>query len=214
MEFERNEVEHTFSTGRTFIIRRSIPMTVLLFKAIEDGDPELAEGLSEWVEGGGEIQAQDESPEARMSSMRMAGKITRTVIEAMFLSPRVVWESDGPLPGDTILVEDLRDEEMNEVIETRHEVGPRGGPISRRRRLASTVAQVARTWSKSPSDLLGLRPGSVEAFVVDRDLAELLAGEARREPRRASTSRRSPPTTRAALPDPFARAPGELGGLS
>ena len=117
MEFERNEVEHTFSTGRTFVIRQSIPMTVLLFKAIEDGDPELAEGLSEWVEGGGEIQVKDETAEARMSSMRMAGKITRAIIEAMFLSPRVVWESEGPLAGDTILVEDLRDEEMNEVIE-------------------------------------------------------------------------------------------------
>ena len=73
---------------------------------------------------------------------------------------------------------------------------------------------MARTWSKSPSELLGLRAGSVEAFVLDRDLAERLAGEAEREAQEGVNIAALPTHDESSLPDPFARAPGELGGLS
>jgi hypothetical protein len=39
---------------------------------------------------------------------------------------------------------------------------------------AVDVARVARAWGQSPSRVLGLPPGSVEAYVVDRDLAARL----------------------------------------
>jgi len=124
---EPNEVEHTFQSGRTMLIRKSLPMQVLLFKAVEDGDMEVSEGLTALFNA-----AQDEEQdEADVEvSLHVAAKLTRTVVETMFLRPRVFWDwASSDLPPEfrrsgaivdgveVMVVEDLHDSEVSEVVE-------------------------------------------------------------------------------------------------
>lgn len=55
--------------------------------------------------------------------------------------------------------------------------------------------------------MLGLGRGSLEAFLVDRDLAQLLADQ---EP---TVDEAEPRVVAAAPSDPFARVPDELRGM-
>lgn len=123
--WESNDVEHTFSTGRTMRIRRALSMQWLVLKAVEDDDPELATGLSSWFETGS-IEQSDNSPGARLTQLQTAAKVQRAVVEAMFLRPRVYWnQEDMPLDGPTpdgempafMLAADLKDDEMTEILE-------------------------------------------------------------------------------------------------
>lgn len=122
--WESNEVEHTFTTGRTMLIRRALSMQWLVLKAIEDEDPELASGLSAWFSTGS-IDSDDDSPGAKMAQLQTAAKVQRAVVEAMFLRPRVYWNQedlppspppDGEMPYH-ILAADLKDDEMTEILE-------------------------------------------------------------------------------------------------
>lgn len=124
--WESNEVEHTFSTGRTMRIRRAISMQWLVLRSIEDGDPELAVGLSQWFETGSLGEPADETTESRMAQLRIAVKTEKAIIEAMFIRPRVYWDPDDMPPGGEapdgeipyhMLAADLRDSETEEILE-------------------------------------------------------------------------------------------------
>lgn len=124
--WESNEVEHTFESGRTMVIRRGLSMQWLVLRSIEDGDAELATGLSEWFEKGTLDGAADPTPESRMRQLQVAAKVERAVVEAMFIRPRVYWDPemlpagggapDGEIPHH-ILAGDLRDSELSEILE-------------------------------------------------------------------------------------------------
>lgn len=123
--WESNEISHTFTSGRTMIIRRAISMQWLVLRAIEDEDPELASGLSKWFETGELGAPADESPESRLAQLQTAAKVERAVVEAMFIRPRVYWDPDavpdvpvleGEIPMH-IAAADLRDAELSEILE-------------------------------------------------------------------------------------------------
>lgn len=124
--WESNEVEHTFTSGRTMVIRRALSMQWLILRSVEDGDPELASGLSEWFEKGTLDQPPDETPESRMAQLQTAAKVERAVVEGMFIRPRVYWDPESLPPGAFvpdgeiplhILAADLRDDELSEILE-------------------------------------------------------------------------------------------------
>lgn len=123
--WESNEVDHTFSTGRTMLIRRSLPLQWLILRAVDAEDPELAHGLSEWFEKGelGEEIAGD-----KRGQLQMAARVEQAVVEAMFIRPRVHWNpedmpaaqyasaGEGEVPFH-ISAADLRDAEISEALE-------------------------------------------------------------------------------------------------
>lgn len=122
--WESNQVEHTFTTGRTMTVRRSVPLQVLVLKAVDDGDPELAAGLSEWFDKGN-LNAADQDQAVQL---QMAAKVERAVVEMMFIRPKVHWDPDPdeverwPVapegePPYHVPVEDLHDAELGEVLE-------------------------------------------------------------------------------------------------
>lgn len=135
--WETNQVEHTFSTGRTAIIRRAVPLQWLVLRSLEDGDAGLASGLSEFfttgtiatpegAEGATEDEQRIASAE-RMAKLQIAGRVERAVLEAMFIRPRVYWDPEDIPPGDWsaaegeipmhAVVADLADSELTEVLE-------------------------------------------------------------------------------------------------
>lgn len=123
--WESNEVDHTFSTGRTMRIRRALSMQWLLLRAIEDDDPDLAGGLSSWFETG-TIDPDADHPGGRIAQLQTAAKVHRAVVEAMFLHPRVYWSQedmpivapapDGEMPA-VMHAADLKDDEMTEILD-------------------------------------------------------------------------------------------------
>lgn len=126
MGWESNQIEHTFESGRTMLIRRSLSMQWLILRSIEDGDPELASGLSEWFERGTLNISGEQTPEDRMAQLQVATKVQKAVVEAMFLHPKVYWNPEDMPPGhDTpdgeipvhMLAADLKDSELTEVLE-------------------------------------------------------------------------------------------------
>lgn len=137
--WESNEIEHTFSTGRRMVIRRSLSMQWLIMRSIRDGDPELAAGLSEWFENGtiqvavepdAEAKAEEEAAEEAVSvslaKLQVAARVEEAVVEAMFIRPRVYWDPEEMPPGGGapdgeiphhILGADLHDPELSEILE-------------------------------------------------------------------------------------------------
>lgn len=64
--------------------------------------------------------------------------------------------------------------------------------------------------------MLGLAPGSVEAFIVDRDLAIRLAAEderAQQQDEQMTSVADAPEYDESAMHDPFAAPPKEMGRL-
>ncbi|MBA3689787.1 MAG: hypothetical protein H0W82_00040 [Actinobacteria bacterium] len=123
--WEPNEVEHTFGegAGRTFTIRRSLPLQWLLMRAIESDDPELAAGISEWFDKG---TLEDSGVDDQRTQLHLAARIERAVVEAMFIRPRVWWNPeempDAPPPPDGeppfhLSAADMTDAELSEVLE-------------------------------------------------------------------------------------------------
>jgi hypothetical protein len=121
--WETNEVEHTFSSGRTFTIRKSLPLQWLVMRSVESDDPELAAGLSEWFDNGTHDHAGIDDGRAKI---QLASKITRVVVEAMFLHPRVWWDPEEmpefppPLNGEApphVSAADMKDAELEEILE-------------------------------------------------------------------------------------------------
>ncbi len=124
--WESNEVEHTFSTGRTMTIRRALSLQHLVLRAVESDDPELANGLEEWFTTGRVPIDDEESPTVKAAQLQLAVRMQRTIIETMFLRPRVHWDEDevpvSPPPPDGeppyhLAAADLRDGEISEVLE-------------------------------------------------------------------------------------------------
>lgn len=124
--WDRNETDHTFSSGRTFRIRRSVPLQVLVLRAVENDDPELAKGLEDWFqEGRTPIDGVDDDSE-KAAKVQVALRMHREIIRAMFVEPRV-WFDEEEIPPHTppengdrprhILVDDMYDSELTEALE-------------------------------------------------------------------------------------------------
>ncbi|HWH14256.1 MAG TPA: hypothetical protein VNT51_05880 [Miltoncostaeaceae bacterium] len=121
--WQPNEVAHTFTTGRTMVIRRAIPAVWLASHAIRTGgaEDESAEALAALMSG--------ETAPNRLAALDLIA----TLVETMFLRPRVVWDPEGvPDPprdqaGELVLdangfppviwAGDLHQPEIDEVID-------------------------------------------------------------------------------------------------
>lgn len=114
--YEPNWMDHTFTTGRTMRIRRRLPATWLAVQAAGDSD------------GAGATMALLAAGETAPPELAgFAPSVVGTLIEAMFLDPRVVWDPDmAPVidepPEDggwppIIPATDLMDEEIQEAMD-------------------------------------------------------------------------------------------------
>lgn len=124
-----NETDHTFSTGRTFRIREHLSLQWLVLRAVEDDDPQLASLLEDWFTTGGVGDGKNPQEMAtgeRAAYMQTVVRLNRTIIEAMFVHPRVVWDADEmpsfPPPADGeapayLWAGDLHDAEQVEALE-------------------------------------------------------------------------------------------------
>lgn len=112
--------EHTFSTGRTFLIRPALPMTLVAVDAMGGDDSELASALVGFASGDA-----DSLPE--LASGPVAAKVVRRIVETMFVRPRVRWGDESVLepgwededPGSLAVIPSvwLEEAEVQEVME-------------------------------------------------------------------------------------------------
>lgn len=111
--YQPNQVDHTFQTGRTMRIRRALPATWLAVEAAKrGGDAGLA--MAALVSG------------EQVANPTAAVEVMATIVEAMFVHPRVVWDPDmapeGLEPGPdgwpaVISAIDLDNREIDEVLD-------------------------------------------------------------------------------------------------
>lgn len=108
-----NQRDHTFKSGRTMVIRRALPATWLAVEAAKRGG-DAGGAMADLLSGG---QVADPSA---------AVEVMATIIEHMFVRPRVVWDpldvpegvevgADGWPP--VISAIDLLDSEIDEVLD-------------------------------------------------------------------------------------------------
>lgn len=124
--WESNETDHTFTSGRTFRIRKSVPLQVLVLRAVENDDPELAKGLEDWFREGKTPVDGVEAADEKAAKVQVALRMHREIIRAMFIEPRV-WFEEEEIPPHTptvngdrpahILVDDMFDSELTEALE-------------------------------------------------------------------------------------------------
>lgn len=120
-----NEQDHTFRTGRTFRIRRGIPLQWLMSQALDQGDDAAASLLGLLMQRGAEGKGVDPAAMREHGlDVRTALALERHIVEAMWIRPRVVWHADvvdaqvGPdgVP-EVIAGADLADDEIAETVE-------------------------------------------------------------------------------------------------
>ena len=113
--YEPNWVDHTFTTGRTMRIRKHLPATWLSVQAAGQSD---GAGATMAI-----LAAGDTAPPELAG---FAPAVVGTLVEAMFIKPRVVWDPDmAPEvedPGDgswppVVPATDLLDDEIQEVMD-------------------------------------------------------------------------------------------------
>jgi hypothetical protein len=106
-----NEEDIEFPSGRTYTVRRSLPLQWFITQAMADGDLALAEAITSVGMGGGvgEGAPEDATPEqiaeAAANQMTLMGRVMQTIVEAYFVRPRVYADPSQIPPGQETWVE-------------------------------------------------------------------------------------------------------------
>lgn len=95
--------EHTFSTGRQAVLRQSLPVTVVIDRALERGITDIVSSLGQVAEG-------------TLADPEKGWAIACLLTQAMFVEPRLYLPGEVP-EEDWVPIEALEDEERTETLE-------------------------------------------------------------------------------------------------